>query len=216
MDAAYVPGAAEQPEPDFDRYGWKNENSYLKIEDYGIPAKLRRYFLLKFDEHERSDTYHRFGPMSTSADADAKILLADLSNVDKNRDIVFFPYYTCKIDQDDCILYGYYRVWDCGTLEVDLVYRLGYRGAEDVGGFSMDVLQCNDYSMRSVQYANSETNKYFSTNGDRDIFAPLSCGQSLLDDIVQLNRNDVANTYSAQIKFPRFWFNGKSIQFLNN
>jgi hypothetical protein len=56
------------------------------------------------------------------------LLLADLSNADKNRETIFYPYYTHKIEPDNTILYGYYRVWDSGTLEIDLVYRLGYKG----------------------------------------------------------------------------------------
>jgi len=44
VDNAYVKGAAEQPAPEFDRYGWKDENSYIDIDDYDISGKLGRYF----------------------------------------------------------------------------------------------------------------------------------------------------------------------------
>jgi hypothetical protein len=31
--------------PELDKYGWKDENSYININNYDIHAKLRRYFL---------------------------------------------------------------------------------------------------------------------------------------------------------------------------
>ena len=176
VDRAYVEGAAEQPEPDFDRYGWKNENSDLRIEDCGINERLRRYFVQQFARHERDDSYHRFGVLSGAADADEKILLADLSNADKDREIIFYPYYTHKLDSDDVILYGYYRVWDCGTLELDFVYRLGYVGRREADGYDVDMVMCNNISMVRAEYSNANTSKYFNTVKDRDIFAPLSCG----------------------------------------
>lgn len=150
------------------------------------------------------------------AEADKKLLLADLSNADSDREIVFYPYYTHKIDPDNSILYGFYRVWDCGTLEIDIVFRVGYVGQRAADGYGVDVIKCNDYSMAGIDYANSNTFKYFNTVKDRDIFAPLSCGQSQLDDIMQVNRNDYVNTYSAVIEFPQFQFNGKRIQLLND
>ena len=67
--------------------------------------------------------------------------------------------------------------------------------------------------MRAVQYANAETNKYFSTAKDRDIFAPQADGRSEMGDTVQTGRTDYANAYSARIDFPRFQFGGKTIQF---
>lgn len=69
--------------------------------------------------------------------------------------------------------------------------------------------------MKGVEYATSDISRYFNTNKDRDIFAPLSSGWSEIDDIVQMNRNDYVNTYTAQIKFPRFQFKDETIQFLN-
>ena len=215
VDQAYVEGATEQPEPDFDHYGWKNENFDLHIEDYGINERLRRYFVQRFAKHERDDSYHRFGALSGMIDADKKILLADLSNADKNREIIFYPYYTCKLDPDDVILYGYYRVWDCGTLELDFVYRLGYIGQHGSDGYDVDTVICNNFSMARAEYSNANTSKYFNTVKDRDIFAPLSCGQSEVDNIMQVNRNDYVNTYAATVTFPQFRFNGKNINFVD-
>jgi len=129
VDAAYVEGADEQPEPAFDENGWKDENKYLDLDDYDVQARLRRYFAIRFARHERDDVYHRFGALGAGGElAVEKIMLADMSNAKKDREIVFYPYYTRAIDPDDSILYGFYRVWDSGELEVDVVYRLGYRG----------------------------------------------------------------------------------------
>ena len=213
VDSAYVAGASEQPDPEFDRYGWKDENFDLRIEDYGINEKLRRYFIQQFAKHERDDSYHRFGTLSSVQDADKKILLADFLNADKNRETIFYPYYTCKLDPDDVILYGYYRVWDCGTLELDFIYRLGYAGRREASGYDVDVIKSNDFSMAKVEYSNANTSKYFNTVKDRDIFAPVSQEWSEVDDIMQVNRNDYVNTYAATVVFPQFKFNGKNIYF---
>jgi len=213
VDSAYVRGAAVQPEPEFDRHGWKDENLDLRIDDYGINERLRRYFAQQFAKHERDSTYHRFGTLRDAAEADKKILLADLSNTDESRETVFYPYYTRKLDPDDVILYGNYRVWEGGTLELDFVYRLGYAGRRDSDGYGVDVIACNDFSMARIEYSNAGTSKYFNTVKDRDIFAPLSAGWSEVDDIMQMNRNDYVNTYAATVVFPQFKFKGKNIHF---
>lgn len=128
---------------------------------------------------------------------------------------MFYPYYTRSLPADNVVLYGYYRVWDTGVLELDIVYRLGYTGQYHQDGYFTDVVECNTFSMAGAEYANSNTSRYFNTVKDRDIFAPLSSGQSEMDDIEQVNRNDYVNTYSASINFPQFRFNGKNIQFLD-
>ena len=98
VDSAYVEGAEKQPDPEFDKYGWKDENSYIDIEDYGMQTKLRRYFAQRFNQHEDSDLYHRFGVLrNDETEINKKILLADLTNADKDRELVFYPYYTCAI-----------------------------------------------------------------------------------------------------------------------
>lgn len=141
VDEAYVSGASQQPQPDFDRYGWKDENSYLEIDDYGIREKLRRYFALRFGVHERDGAYHRFGALpADESEINKKVMLADLSNADSKRDMIFYPYYTHKINPDGSILYGFYRVWDSGTLEVDIVYRLGWLGKTAMDGYEADVV----------------------------------------------------------------------------
>lgn len=215
VDSAYVRGADRQPDPEFDENGWKDENFDLHIEDYGINEKLRRYFVQQFAKHEQDESYHRFGTLSGVEEADKKILLADLSNADQDRDIIFYPYYTCALDPDDVILYGYYRVWDCGTLELDFVYRLGYTGRSDADGYGVDVVMCNNFSMAGTEYSNAGIFKYFNTAKDRDIFAPPSSGQSEVDDIMQINRNDYVNTYAATVVFPQFRFKGRNISFID-
>lgn len=216
VDDAYIPSADRQPQPEFARNGWKDENLDIDISSYGIDQRLRRYFVQRFAAHERSDAYHRFGILRNDIEeVNKKILLADLSNADKDRELVFYPYYTCSLPADNVVLYGYYRVWDTGVLELDIVYRLGYTGQYHQDGYFTDVVECNTFSMAGAEYANSNTSRYFNTVKDRDIFAPLSSGQSEMDDIEQVNRNDYVNTYSASINFPQFRFNGKNIQFLD-
>jgi hypothetical protein len=213
VDSAYAPGADAQPEPEFDRYGWKDENRYIDAEDYGVAARLRRYFAGRFNQHETDERYHRFGVMRDRADADAKVLRADLSNADPSRRTVFYPGQTFCIQPGGAVLYGFYRVWDCGTLEADIVYRLGYRGRQQMDGYSVDVIKCNDYSLRGVEYSSAETSKYFMSTKDRDIFAPQSDGESEVGDLVQRGRNDYVNTYTADIQFPRFRYGDRYVQF---
>ena len=214
IDQAYVKNAEVQPSPEFDKYGWKDENAYLNIDEYNIQSRLRHIFAQAFDAHEKDETKHKFGQLvCDEKELNKKLLLQDLSNVDKNRKIIFYPYYTCKIEPTDSILYGFYRVWDSGTLEVDLIYRLGYKGQTDDDGYTSEVIECNNYSMRDIDQDNSI---YFRAITDRDIFVSNTGYTSQFDDIQQINRNDYVNTYTAEIKFPKFYFKGKSIQFLDN
>ena len=75
------------------------------------------------------------------------------------------------------------------------------------------MVMCNNISMVRAEYSNSNISKYFNTVKDRDIFAPLSCGWSEVDDIMQVNRNDYVNTYAATVTFPQLRFKGKNIHF---
>lgn len=217
VDSVYIENVDEQLNPEFDKYGWKDENFYLNINEYDVESKLRRYFIQQFNVHEKDKSYHKFGSLSNNeAEINKKLLLADLSNADKNRETIFYPYYTHKIEPDNTILYGYYRVWDSGTLEIDLVYRLGYKGQIESDGYITEVIECNNYSMKNIQHMNSEMSKYFNTTKDRDIFVSNTDFKSQFDDIQQINRNDYVNTYTAEIKFPKFYFNGKSIILYDN
>jgi len=217
VDAAYDENADSQPRPEFDRYGWKDQNQDIDIEDYAIGLMLQKYFAQRFIEHEQDKTYHEFGKLAGDpAQVDKKIMLADLSNANGARKHVFYPYYTHRLEPDDTILHGFYRVWDSGVLELDIVYRLGYSAAnqdETYGG--KQAIECNTYAMNGSLGGGNEMAKYFYTVRDRDIFSPRAESQSSIGDTVQLNRNNTVNTYSARIVFPRFRFNGKTVQFMD-
>ena len=166
------------------------------------------------NQHSKQETYHRFGKLpGDEAEVNKKVLLADLSNVDSSRETVFYPYYTRKIQPNDQVLYGFYRVWDEGTLEVDLVFRLGFHGEIQMDGYTANLLRCNAYGFNQMGYASGGMSKFFNTAKDRDIFAQGSALSSEMDDIVQVGRNDYVNVYTAEIAFPKFEFNGKYVSF---
>jgi hypothetical protein len=76
-----------------------------------------------------------------------KLMKTDLSNRNLNRRNFQFPYVTGFLPEttnDNVILNGHYRLYDCGLIEYDIVYRFGYVGREKVDGYEMDVLQCNN------------------------------------------------------------------------
>ena len=51
-----------------------------------------------------------------------KLLLADMSNIDEDRKNNFFPNKTVMLTADNTIKSGYYRQYDNGLIEYDIIY----------------------------------------------------------------------------------------------
>lgn len=196
--------------------GWKDENEIVNILDMGLRTSLRRYLNSEFNDHVSE--YHPLGRIeyrsNKSSDKDYidnKILRNDFSNLKTNRETNQFPYKTAFLSSNNTILQGFYRLYDNGLIEYDIIFRMGYAGTEEIDGIEMDVLSCNN-----VKFLNSQTGTearkgytnnadYFYSYDDFGIFAYENIkddNYSTLDNTVQRNRNDYVNTYFADINFP--------------
>jgi len=135
-----------------------------------------------------------------------KLLKKDLSNIDSKRETYFFPYKTGHFTTDS-ITNGTYRIWDCGVIEFNLVFRLGYKYTDDLG---YDILSCNDFQFKtsSARTADSvdyqENTKYFYSPNDMKIFKnpdTVEVFSSVVGNFKQYNRNNFVNSYCAKLEF---------------
>ena len=202
----YVYGA-----PDFEKYGWKNQNDKFDPDRMGLSAYTARTTGQIMRRHETDPEDHFFGRLSfepTDADYyDWKLMRSDVSNVEAHRDSVFYPYRTGHFETDS-IVNGTYRAWDNGLLEFDIVYRLGWRGRDMSRGYEMDMLSCNDLTAEIQAGENefaadwNENDRYFFSSSDMSIFAKSNMSAVVeTDSSIQGNMNMRVNTYSAKIDF---------------
>jgi len=170
-----------------------------------------------FSDHESNPDYHRFGKLSLERESpdfiERKILLHDMENLDNSRKQVFFPTITRYMQPDDTIIRGFYRRYDTGTIEYDILFRLGYVPVKFPDRFgNMDILSCNNVKLNQIESeldggtagVYKENQKYFYGNSN-DIFYSENESEdsySIVGTTAQLNRNDIVNTYFATIRFP--------------
>ena len=199
--------------PNFRKYGWEDQNEYIDIFDSNLIQQLDMYAKQQLDAHLRERKSHRFGRLSTDENdpdyIDKKVLLKDLSNIDEKRKTVFFPYQTGYFTTD-AITHGIYRIWDCGVIEFDLTFRVGWRGQTAYG---QDILSCNDMQFNksnamSPRFSDyNENSNYFQTLDDMKIFMNphgIDVYKSETVRAVHGNRNKYANTYFARLElFPK-------------
>lgn len=191
--------------PNFQKYGWDDQNEYIDIINMGLRSKLVRKIKNQLAKHENDDAYHRFGKISaygTENNISSKVLLADFSNTNGNRNIFFFPGQTIHFTTKN-ILNGTCRIYDNGLIEFDIVFKLGYKSTIDN---DYDVLSCNDVQFYpSTTTAGSEyqeNSKYFNTFDDMTIFTnqhKFKTGQAEFSNSIQGNRNKYVNTYFAEL-----------------
>jgi len=191
--------------PNFERYGWEDLNEHVDIMKMGLDVQIGRLVSNNIVEHEENLVLHKFGEL-THASMPHKLLKRDLSNIDPNRETYFFPYKTGHFTTDS-IVNGTYRVWDCGVIEFNLVFRLGYKYTDDSG---YDVLSCNDFQFKtsSAHMASSEdyqeNTKYFYSPNDMKIFKnpdTVEVFSSTIGNLRQHNRNNFVNSYCAKLDF---------------
>lgn len=109
---------------------------------------------------------------------------------------------------DDVILDGCCRIYDCGLLEYDITYRLGYAGKKQVDGVMADRILCNVVKLKQYTSATnsslSRTNvgDYFYSRDDYEIFSRDGGESSVIGGTIQENRNDFVNAYAGEIRFP--------------
>lgn len=196
------------PTKSFQSIGWKDLNPDVDIfMQYGLEKKLGTFFNKMFKQHTDDQLLHKFGKLSYSTFSrnalDHKVARRDLSNLNPNRENVFFPYESISLNHDNSspILNGSCRWYDNGLLEYDIVFRLSYVGYQTVDEeyrISADILSCNSIDFRT----DNSMSPYFHDVDDRSIFMQLSSNnQSEIGGTVQRNTNDYVNVYSATIDF---------------
>lgn len=138
---------------------------------------------------------------------DTKLLLNDMTNIATERKKNFYPYFTGTMKADDVILDGSYRKWDNGLLEYDIFFKLSYVKQYYEYGSEYELLSCNTF--RIADNDKDANAKYFSDDAARDIFLNKDADSksSKIESMMQVNRNDYVNTYSATIRFPEPFFN---------
>ena len=218
--------------------GWENKNRYLTIFDYGIESFLSSLVSLQVQKHQDDKSKHPFGKVSLDSTNSAYIgnslLKKDMSNIDDNRSTVFFPQVVQRLDSNAVITTGYMRVYGKDVnashcvVEYDIVLKLASIDNVDesyiftvTSGLSANALNISLYSgltKNSVSFQDNE--KYFYNSSSTDIFSPVlpqnDVGQSRIGMVLQHNRNDYVNTYSAQIDFPKPFANRDYMVFSNS
>jgi hypothetical protein len=57
------------------------------------------------------------------------------------------------LEPDNTIVNGYYRKWDCGLIEYDIIFKLGYTGNKvEHNGFYFDEVKCNTVELSDSRY----------------------------------------------------------------
>lgn len=96
---------------------------------------------------------------------------------------------------------------------MDVSYRLGYNGKSDAGGYSVDILSCNDLTIKPSSGSDStfdRTNnmQYFNSVDDMGIFKGTYGTVGKVGNQWHGNRNDHVNVYSANLDFTKALPNG--------
>ena len=129
---------------------------------------------------------------------------SDWSNRALDRQNFQFPYTTGFLpqSQDNVILNGSYRLYDCGLIEYDIIYRFGYNGQIKHDGYVVDQILCNNLKIKRSDL----NSRYFLDDNSYEMFNNVNTDGknfSLIGNTIQTNRNDFCNVYCAEIKFPK-------------
>ena len=129
-----------------------------------------------------------------------------------------FPYQTFSLQSDASILKGCCRRYDCGLIEYDIIFKFGMsNGREDTTKGDKNVLSANNIVLNSfntvldagASSSYADNSKYFFGQC-ADIFKIYNDSErnsSTIGPNLQKNRNDIVNTYFAEIKLPQMFYN---------
>lgn len=187
--------------------GWENQNKNLSILDYDIIDLVNENANVVIEQHENDQSMHPFGRIDQIGQ---KILLSDLSNIDRQRKHTFFPQHVARLQSGTAIITGYQRKFD-NIVEYDIVLKLAsdYKMSHTALFENIYPLSANDTKFQLFQGVSDssmtfQVNKnYFSSESDMDIFSIDSAGYSRCGVMIQRNRNDYVNTYTAKVTFPQ-------------
>ena len=204
LSLPYVDGS-----PDFNRFGWKNLNYTPSLSAAGVYSAISDCVDAAFTSHETDLGLHKYEKISPDPESEdyvfGKIAKKDFSNVKEDRNSIFFPFQTGHFTTDS-VLNGIYRIWDNGYLEMDIVFRLGKEGVDDLN----PVISANNVSFSHSSTVNVRSRTY---NANTDYFLDDESlgvfdvggypGMVKVGNIPQANRNDFVNAYFAEIDFSK-------------
>ena len=110
--------------PTFTESNWTDKNTFLTMYQNNLESYIKKYIQnFIHSEHNINQAYHKFGTLADQAEMKTKLLLADMSNIDEDRKNNFFPNKTVMLTADNTIKSGYYRQYDNGLIEYDIIYQ---------------------------------------------------------------------------------------------
>lgn len=213
----------------FENSGWQNEIEYAHLLKIGADKLLKAEVRNMWLRHSLDDKYHKLGKLSpdiASQDyVERKLLNRNLGQAYPNiglmissRKEMHFPYQAFSLAPDTSVVNGICRRYDCGLIEYDIVFKFGMSNAvEDTVRGEKTAISCNNVVLNSFSTvldngsngAYAENRKYFFGQSN-DIFNVIatdeSKSQSLIGQYLQKNRNDLVNTYFAEIQLPQMFY----------
>jgi len=127
---------------------------------------------------------------------------SDLTNRNRGRSRIIFPYETVNLKPDGVIVGGFYRKWDNGLLEYDIRYRVGYVDSETIVANTLSIE--NSYGVEvplsSDEY--QENRLYFMEDSDYEIFQQDGTEDFVANGVTYRNINKQQNAYAGKIVLP--------------
>lgn len=187
----------------FEKSGWVDCQEFATYVQNDLSNYIKDVYNERIAlEHQALPQYHKYDQIQKDELSNI-LLLKDLSNIDKDRRYIHYPYETIELSTNNVILGGYYRKWDCGLLEYDIIFRLGYTGnIVEKNGVYYDEVKCNTLELSS--------DKYYMEAEDAQIFkmsADVSEEYIYLNDVAETNHNPFMNSYSSKLIFQEPFIN---------
>lgn len=152
----------------------------------------------KVHEKDTALSAHTYGKINDINDL--KILDSTLLNIDQKRVKFLYPYNVRKLTNDNVIQHGYYRKWQNGVIEYDIIFKVGKIGTDSETGF--DIIKANNLTILDRNY----NNLYFSekdNNGNFSEFNKIGDQNILVDNVYQQNLLKTMNVFYGEIIFPQ-------------
>lgn len=149
-------------------------------------------------EKDTSLSAHTYGKINDINDL--KLLDSTLLNIDQKRVKFLYPYNVRKLTNDNVIQHGYYRKWQNGVIEYDIIFKVGKIGTDSETGF--DIIKANNLTILDRNY----NNLYFSekdNNGNFSEFNKIGDQNILVDNVYQQNLLKTMNVFYGEIIFPQ-------------
>lgn len=190
----------------YEKSGWHDEYEKEELSSYGLDITIDKNINTRIVQHQNTTTYHKYGRLSKyKQDVDNVLMKTDLSNRNKRRELNFYPYQNYALESDETIITGFYRRYDNGLIEYDIIFKLGSDGTIDIDGETYNKIVCNNLYINPGDDYEEINKKYFNEYDSASIFNyknNRTNNYCIQGSNVHTNRNDYVNVYSATIKFP--------------